>query len=167
MAISERTRKTLWVKAGGRCSYCHVLLVNDGTGSDPASVFGQEAHIVAQSPGGPRAGQVAEVDSYDNLILLCSIDHKRVDDQPEHFTIERLKSIKLDHEAWVRAQGEVPAEGVLVPEPAAAAPAPAFTLAFAVSIHLSEEVLFYLALAFVVLAFAWLFYQSYRSAHLA
>jgi hypothetical protein len=120
------------------------------------------SRLVAREQGKSR-----KLTLYDNLILLCSIDHKRVDDQPEHFTIERLKSIKLDHEAWVRAQGKVPAEGVPVPEPAAAAPTPALTLAFAVTIHLSEEVLFYLALAFVVLAFAWLFYQSYRSAHLA
>jgi hypothetical protein len=107
MAISDRTRKTLWARAGGRCSLCRILLVTDSTGTDAASVFGQEAHIVAQSPGGPRAGQVAEVDSYDNLILLCSKDHKRVDDQPEFFTVAVLMAIKRGHEAWVRTHGEI------------------------------------------------------------
>ena len=55
--------------------------VTEGTGTDDPSVFGEEAHIVAQAASGPRAGQVVNVDSYDNLILLCSKDHKRVDDQ--------------------------------------------------------------------------------------
>lgn len=106
MPVSEQTRKILWVTAGGRCSICRVLLATGGTDTDDPSVFGQEAHIVARSPGGPRAGQVAGPDSYENLILLCSKDHKRVDDQVGYFTVERLKAIKLAHEIWVKTQDE-------------------------------------------------------------
>lgn len=103
MSISERTRKILWVKAGGRCSICRVQLVTEGTGTDDPSVFGEEAHIVAQAPSGPRAGQVVNVDSYDNLILLCSKDHKRVDDQVGHYTVDRLRQIKRSHELWIHS----------------------------------------------------------------
>jgi hypothetical protein len=53
-----------------------------------------------------RAGQVAEVDGYDNLILLCRKDHKRLDDQVEHFTAERLAAIKVGHEAWVQTHDD-------------------------------------------------------------
>jgi hypothetical protein len=31
MAIADRTRKILWVKAGGRCSTCRLQLVTEGT----------------------------------------------------------------------------------------------------------------------------------------
>lgn len=103
MAISERTRKILWVMAGGRCSICRVQLVTEATDTDDPAVFGQEAHIVAQAGRGPRAGQVAEIDGYENLILLCSKDHKRVDDQVAYYTVPRLRQIKRAHEQWIRS----------------------------------------------------------------
>jgi len=106
MAITDKTRKILWVKAGGRCSYCQVQLVTEGTDTDDPSVFGEEAHIVGQSPNGPRAGNIADVDSYANLILLCRKHHKQVDDQVGRYTVERLKEIKRQHEEWVASQGE-------------------------------------------------------------
>jgi hypothetical protein len=89
------------MKAGGRCSICRVQLVTEGTGTDDPSVFGQEAHIVARGQGGPRAGDVADVDAYDNLILLCSKHHKQVDDQVGYYSVDRLKEIKRMHEEWV------------------------------------------------------------------
>lgn len=65
--------------------------------------MGDEAHIAAKSPGGPRYGECApdKVDDYDNLVLLCREDHKRVDDQPGEFTSEKLRRIKSAHEKWV------------------------------------------------------------------
>jgi hypothetical protein len=157
MAISDRARKTLWTKAGGRCSLCRVLLVAVATDGDAPSVFGEEAHIVAQSPGGPRAAEIAEVDSYDNLILLCRIDHKRVDDQAGYFTVERLRAIKLAHEAWVQAQGEV----LITALPQANVPAaPPTALSIALTVQMSDEALFMCALALVALALAALAYQA-------
>jgi hypothetical protein len=55
---------------------------------------------------GPRAGYVSAVDAYDNLILLCSRDHKKVDDQVGYYTVERLREMKATHERWVRSLGE-------------------------------------------------------------
>jgi hypothetical protein len=98
MSVMERTRKILWIKAGGRCSICHEQLATDATDEDDPSVFGEECHIVARSPGGPRAADIADVDGYDNLILLCRKHHKQVDDQRSHFTVERLRKIKRKHE---------------------------------------------------------------------
>ena len=98
MSITPRTRKILWIKAGGRCSICHELLATDATDDDDPSVFGEECHIVAQSPGGARAADIADVHGYDNLILLCNKHHKQVDDQRSYFTVERLKEIKREHE---------------------------------------------------------------------
>jgi len=94
MSITAKTRKTLWVKAGGRCSMCREQLVTGATDDDDPSVFGEECHIVARSRGGPRAAEIADVDGHDNLILLCRKHHKQVDDQRSYFTPERLKQIK-------------------------------------------------------------------------
>jgi hypothetical protein len=104
MTISDRDRKILWAKSGNRCAICKASLVVEKTASDPAAVVGDEAHIVARSAGGPRAGlqQESKLDSYENLILLCKVDHKTVDDQPNEYTIERLHTIKSHHEGWVR-----------------------------------------------------------------
>lgn len=105
MAITSKTRKILWIKAGGRCSYCRQQLVIDALdGDDAPSVFGEECHIVAQSPGGPRAADIPDVDSHENLILLCRKHHKQVDDQRSHFTPERLRAIKREHEALEAAR---------------------------------------------------------------
>jgi HNH endonuclease len=112
MAISERTRKMLWGKAGGRCSICRVQLIADATTTDePPSVLGEEAHIIPRADGGP--------DTYANLILLCSMHHKQVDDQREHYTIERLKKLKQKHESWISSQGGSADVGPvrLIPDP--------------------------------------------------
>jgi hypothetical protein len=121
MAITDRTRKILWVKAGGRCSMCRALLVTEGTETDDPSVFGQEAHIVGRSPKGPRAADIPGIDSYANLILLCAKHHKQVDDQREHFTVELLNEIKGKHEEWTATLGETadrdPGPVRLIPDP--------------------------------------------------
>jgi hypothetical protein len=124
MAITDRTRKILWVKAGGRCSICRVQLVTEGTDSDDPSVFGEEAHQIARAPTGPRAGKLAGRHSYNNLILLCRKHHKQVDDQASHYTVERLKEIKRKHEEWVASLGDSAHPGPVRLVPDRAYPAP-------------------------------------------
>ncbi|GIH16050.1 HNH endonuclease [Rugosimonospora africana] len=120
MAVSEKTRKIIWVEAGGRCAICRRQVLTEGTETDDPSIFGEEAHIVARSSGGPRAGALAadKLDSHENLILLCSEHHKRVDDQPNHYTIERLRVLKQTHREWINSLGtEEPGPTRLVPDP--------------------------------------------------
>ncbi|WP_369391542.1 HNH endonuclease signature motif containing protein [Streptomyces sp. CG1] len=76
--------------------------MEDATEGDRESVVGDEAHIVAQSGKGPRAGLIpdGEVDRYENLILLCKVHHKLIDDQPAAYTVERLREMKRAHEQW-------------------------------------------------------------------
>src|SRR6266702_8523175 len=111
MAISERTRKIVWVEAGGRCAICRRQVLTPATETDDPSIFGEEAHIIPASKGGPRtAGRRGttqdQIDHHSNLILLCSPHHKQVDDQPKHFTIEELHRIKRAHRDWVASLGE-------------------------------------------------------------
>ena len=95
---TERTLRLLYAKSGNRCAFpfCPMPI------SDGQTLFGEAAHIKAESPGGPRydPSQTAEERrSFDNLILLCGVHHKCVDADPISYTVERLKQMKCDHEA--------------------------------------------------------------------
>ena len=41
-------------------------------------------------------------DEYGNLILLCNVHHKVVDDQIATYSVEVLHAIKQRHEKWVQ-----------------------------------------------------------------
>jgi hypothetical protein len=41
------------------------------------------------------------LDEPENLILLCRVHHKMVDDQHETYTVGVLSNIKVNHERWV------------------------------------------------------------------
>jgi hypothetical protein len=113
VSISSETRKRLWARSGNRCALCRLELIRDDQGSVPGALVGQEAHITARSPGGPRYKPVpVDVrDGYANLILLCANDHIQVDAQPQRYTVERLRALKRDHEIWVsdRLRSSTPA----------------------------------------------------------
>lgn len=106
MGISLKTHKMLWGRAANRCVFpdCKRELVMDGTETDDASLIGEECHIIARSPEGPR-GNISfpkdKIDKYDNLILMCRIHHKIIDDQPRAYPLELLKNYKKQHEQWV------------------------------------------------------------------
>ncbi|MDX2059495.1 MAG: hypothetical protein SFV24_16915 [Gemmatimonadales bacterium] len=104
MAMSDKTRKLLWGLSGSRCALCSRPLVVDPTSKDPAAIVGDECHIVSARQGGPRFDPTfaGDHDSEDNLILLCRVDHKRVDDQPEDYSAESLRLLKVNHVAKVQ-----------------------------------------------------------------
>ena len=107
MAISLKTHKMLWGRSGNMCAFpeCGRFLVADETLTDDPSIVGEEAHIVAQKKDGPRGKSDLtgeQRDKYNNLILLCSIHHKIIDDQYQEYTVEKLHLIKTSHEDWIR-----------------------------------------------------------------
>ncbi|MGW8956966.1 HNH endonuclease [Paenibacillus sp. NPDC055715] len=105
MSISSKTRKMLWGRAANRCALCRMELVMDETETDDESVIGDECHIVARETDGARGESILnsdERDRYRNLILLCKIHHKVIDDQPGGYTVEHLNKIKETHEQWVK-----------------------------------------------------------------
>lgn len=123
MAISDHDRRVLWARAHNRCAICRKVLVADASGAgDRESVVGEEAHIVARSPSGPRGGVPIDIpiDSYYNLILLCRDDHRVVDDQVNEYPAERLRQLKAAHEKWAESRfGSEPAPPRLRPDPEA------------------------------------------------
>jgi hypothetical protein len=108
MSVSVKTKKILWGRAANRCAFpeCKIELVMDATDTDDESVIGEECHIVAREDDGPRGDRnypKDKRDKYENLLLLCSVHHKKIDDQQNFYTIEKLKEIKKVHEDWVRS----------------------------------------------------------------
>lgn len=106
MGISIKTRKMLWGKAANRCAYdeCKIELVMGENQTDDPSIVGEECHIVARELRGPRGDydlQSDKRDLYNNLILLCNVHHKLVDDQPNTYSVEKLSEMKNVHEEWV------------------------------------------------------------------
>jgi predicted restriction endonuclease len=86
MPISDKTRKILWGRSGNRCAFCRHELVIDATTADDESVIGEECHILSRKGQGPRYDSSypsEQLDEAENLILLCRIHHKMVDDQHE------------------------------------------------------------------------------------
>ncbi len=106
MPISDKTRKLLWGRCGNRCAICHHELVINATPADDDSVVAEECHIVSGKKGGPRhdpSFPADQLDEQENLILLCRVHHKMVDDQQDTYTAEDLRRLKANHENWVSA----------------------------------------------------------------
>lgn len=107
-AVRAVTRQVIWARGAGRCYLCNADLIGDlATGAVDAN-FGFIAHIVADSPAGPRGDlerSHALADDPSNLMLLCHRHHKAVDvDQLHDFPEERLLEIKQLHEARIAVQ---------------------------------------------------------------
>ncbi|WP_111266201.1 HNH endonuclease signature motif containing protein [Marilutibacter maris] len=105
MSITDKTRKVLWGRSGNLCAFCKAHLVVDASALDAESVVGDECHIVSGAPSGPRHDPTLApelIDSLANLLLLCRVHHKLVDDQPETFTADTLRQLKANHEKWVK-----------------------------------------------------------------
>jgi hypothetical protein len=68
--------------------------------------IGEQAHIVAENPRGPRGVSTLSVkqrNSYENLILLCPSHHQIIDKDEASYPVARLQEIKAEHEAWVNS----------------------------------------------------------------
>lgn len=99
MSILLKTHKLLWGRSGNKCAMpdCRNELIVDETETDNESIIGDEAHIIARSNDGPRGESEMsseDRDKYDNLILLCRIHHKVIDDQPNFLYCGKIKGNK-------------------------------------------------------------------------
>jgi len=78
---------------------------------DVEAVVGDECHIIAAERSGPRGMHTNRdekgIDCHSNLVIMCKVHHKQIDDQFHEFTVERLREIKRQHELWVAEKLEV------------------------------------------------------------
>lgn len=105
MAVKDSTRKTLWSRSRDQCAFpgCLQALTVDlstNEGSPMVKAIGQEAHIRAQSIGGPRYDRdYSDVHGYDNLLLVCPTHHSIIDaNNGVDYSVEELLEIKKTHE---------------------------------------------------------------------
>ncbi len=104
MPPSEKVKKVIWIKAGGRCAICREVLCIKGVSAETSHLIGDIAHIVAEGKDGPRGSSPLtpeQRNSESNLVLLCLAHHKMLDDDPETYSVQTLYGRKAAHEAWV------------------------------------------------------------------
>jgi hypothetical protein len=101
--IPEKVKLRLWGKAAGHCQYegCNTPLWLD-TLTQVEFNAAYIAHIIADSPDGPRGHAVLSEQSkadLSNLMLLCDVHHRLIDkeDVAGH-SVERLRNMKALHE---------------------------------------------------------------------
>lgn len=97
--VTESTKIRLYGLSGNICANpeCHKQLI-DADGNQT----GEIAHIKAASPNGPRYDSNMTDDerrNFSNLILLCEDCNKKVDANPEKYTVELLQQWKEQHES--------------------------------------------------------------------
>src|ERR1700721_349403 len=97
--VDVATRVAIWGRAGGRCSdsECRRVLIHRPDEAADPSLIGEVCHIKAKASGGPRYDENYPEEfreSYDNLLLMCRIHHKIIDDHPQIYSVEKLRAIK-------------------------------------------------------------------------
>lgn len=107
--IPIRDQKILYARSGGKCAIpeCRKKLVIKKTLEDKESLIGVNAHIKGERKGSARYDSHMtdkERNSYENLILVCQDHSKIIDDQMNTYTVEKLHTIKKQHEEWVDKQ---------------------------------------------------------------
>lgn len=108
----ETTVRKLFALSMNRCAFpgCETPLVDDGA----KTILGEVCHICADSPGGPRydrAQTPSERHSFDNLIMMCAVHHKVIDDGTylDVYTVDYLRVLKRQHEGQaVRSELRLP-----------------------------------------------------------
>lgn len=95
---THSTFRYLYLHSGNQCALAEC---NESLIDTKGSWVGEVAHIHAASDGGPRADKRLTREqrrSQDNLMLLCSNCHKRIDRNPDQYPAEMLKEAKAKHE---------------------------------------------------------------------
>lgn len=114
--VPTSVQNLLWGVAAGRCEFegCNRPLWKNDLTQD-VRVVGEKAHIRAFSTRGPRgrAGISSEdVNTIENLMLLCPICHVTIDrgDGPARYSVERLRAMKSAHETRIDVACNVAAD---------------------------------------------------------
>lgn len=104
--IPEKVKVRLWGKAAGRCEYegCNRPLWLDSLTKAEFNIA-YIAHIIADTPNGPRGDAVLSEklkDNIENLMLMCDEHHRLIDHEDlEGHPVERLQAMKREHETRI------------------------------------------------------------------
>lgn len=107
-SISTNIKNMLWLRAAGRCEFrgCNKRLWLDDLTKNPCNQA-NIAHIVSDSPDGPRGDAVRSpllAGDIENLMLLCRDHHGLIDstDNVSDYPEELLVRMKKDHESRIK-----------------------------------------------------------------
>ncbi|MEO4176748.1 HNH endonuclease signature motif containing protein [Acinetobacter pittii] len=105
--LADKDLKALWALSAGICANpsCNRNII-EPTINHSLIVIGEQAHIIAHSVDGPRGEQkqsIQNIDSIENLILLCSTCHTLIDKAEQDYPLELLREWKSKHENKVRS----------------------------------------------------------------
>lgn len=106
--VPQAVRERVWGRSAARCVLCAKWLIDEREHWH-AIPTGQIAHNVAaengaKAPRGDSPLDAKERAAEENLLLLCSDCHRRID-SPEYvdkYTVQFLTEKKNEHERWVR-----------------------------------------------------------------
>jgi len=103
MAITDKTRKILWGRSGNAVPYVKANWSWMHYRRRRICCWGRMSHHLISSlrPRYDDSFPQEKIDTYQNLILLCRVHHKMVDDQDESFTVNILRQMKANHELLV------------------------------------------------------------------
>lgn len=112
--VPSTARLLLVARTAGRCEFdgCNKYLFRDSV-TKLAGNFAQVAHIIAFSPVGPRGARALateEKNDIPNLMLLCPVHHKLVDDSEDLYPVRVLRTFKRRHEDRIKHLTGLPAE---------------------------------------------------------
>ena len=105
--VSRKNSNILYTLSGNQCAHpdCTESLIEEATGEAEAHSKGEICHIFAVSEAGPRGKPgltESQLNSVDNLIVLCRKHHTIIDGQPALYPASRLKKWKDNHEERVK-----------------------------------------------------------------
>lgn len=102
--IPVAVQTELWGRAAGRCEFagCNKPLWKSSVTSERVNIA-QKAHIYSFSESGPRGNDgipPKNLNSIDNLILVCHECHEKIDAAPDvsRYSVALLQQMKCEHE---------------------------------------------------------------------
>ena len=109
--IPEKVRYLLWAKSAGRCEFngCNKLLFRDELTQNEMN-FADVAHIIGDSPNGPRGDIVLSKEycsDINNLMIMCKDHHRMIDEIIRAYNVELLRQMKQAHEERIERQTEI------------------------------------------------------------
>lgn len=109
--LTEKTKKELWMSTGGFCQNpeCNNFLLKYL--GDKKIFIDEFAHIIPQGKLGPRhTEQIGKINinSSENIIMLCPTCHRIVDDNADKFTKKKLIEWKLSHQTKIKNMFQIP-----------------------------------------------------------
>jgi hypothetical protein len=109
--VSETVRYLLWAKSAGRCEFdgCNKPLWRDGLTQIEMN-FADVAHIIGNSPGGPRGDidlSAEYCNDVSNLMLMCLEHHRMIDRITEVYSDDVLRQMKKVHEDRIERLTEI------------------------------------------------------------